>query len=81
MRVDGLCWAEEIGGLPELIARSQANLKAVENWVAANDWIDFLAKDPSQRSSTSICLKFTDPWYERFRMKSKPATQKDSCHE
>ena len=62
--LDGLRWAEEVGGLPTLIDRSQANLKAIENWVASNDWIDFLATDPSQRSSTSICLKFTDPWYE-----------------
>jgi len=62
--LDGLRWAEEIGGLPTLIDRSKANLKAIENWVASNDWIDFLATDPSQRSSTSICLKFTDPWYE-----------------
>ncbi len=61
--VDGLRWAENFGGLPELIKRSQANLKAVENWVAKSDWIEFLAADPSQRSSTSICLKFADSWY------------------
>ena len=62
--LDGLRWAEKVGGLPTLIDRSQANLKAIENWVASNDWIDFLAVNPSQRSSTSICLKFTDPWYK-----------------
>lgn len=62
--VDGLRWAEDIGGLPELIHRSQSNLKAVEDWVANNDWVEFLAIDPSLRSNTSICLKFADPWYE-----------------
>ncbi len=61
--VDGLRWAENLGGLPELIKRSQANLKAVDSWVAKSDWMEFLAADPSQRSSTSICLKFADPWY------------------
>ncbi|MEC7288212.1 MAG: phosphoserine transaminase [Verrucomicrobiota bacterium] len=39
--VDGLRWAENIGGLPALIKRSDANLKAIADWVAENDWIDF----------------------------------------
>jgi phosphoserine aminotransferase len=33
----------------------------VADFVAANDWIDFLAADPAIRSNTSVCLKFTDP--------------------
>ncbi len=65
--VDGLRWAEEIGGLPALIKRSQDNLKAVEGWVESRDWIDFLAEEPSQRSNTSICLKFVEPWYQQLR--------------
>ncbi len=64
--LDGLRWAERIGGLPVLIARSQANLAAVERWEAASDWASFLATDPATRSSTSICLRleadrFPDP--------------------
>ncbi|MBS1831615.1 MAG: phosphoserine aminotransferase, partial [Acidobacteria bacterium] len=54
--LDGLKWAESVGGLPGLIARSQANLKAIETWVATSTWASFLAKDPATRSSTSICL-------------------------
>jgi phosphoserine aminotransferase len=61
--LDSLRWAEAIGGLPALIARSQANLKLVSDWVAARDWVDFLVGDPAIRSSTSICLKFIDPWF------------------
>lgn len=56
--LDGLQWAAEIGGLPALIARSQANLDAVADWVVQSDWADFLAIDPAARSNTSICLKF-----------------------
>jgi phosphoserine aminotransferase len=61
--LDGLAWAESIGGLPALIARSEANLAAVAAWVAERDWVDFLAEDPASRSSTSICLKVADPWF------------------
>jgi len=61
--VDGLRWAERIGGLPALIARSEANLAAVADWVSHSDWADFLAEDPATRSCTSICLKITAPWF------------------
>jgi phosphoserine aminotransferase len=61
--VDGLRWAERMGGLPALIARSQSSLAAVNAWVAASDWADFLAEDPATRSCTSICLKITAPWF------------------
>jgi phosphoserine aminotransferase len=59
--LDGLKWAESIGGLPALIARSKANLKAIEEWVAQSSWAAFLAEDESSRSNTSICLKIKDP--------------------
>jgi phosphoserine aminotransferase len=61
--LDGLRWAEEIGGLPELIRLSQANLAAVAEWVERTPWVEFLAEDPAIRSSTSICLKIVDPWF------------------
>lgn len=62
--LDGLCWAEQIGGLPVLIQRSEANLQAIAQWADARDWIDFLAVDPATRSNTSICLKMTSKWYQ-----------------
>lgn len=61
--IDGLVWAESIGGLPCLIARSTANLRVLEDWVAKSSWAGFLAADKSIRSNTSICLKITDPVY------------------
>ena len=61
--VDGLRWAEGIGGLKVLIARSEANLAAVAAWVAASNWAGFLAEDPTSRSCTSICLKITADWF------------------
>lgn len=62
--LDGLQWAEQIGGLDALKSRSKANLKAIADWVAKTDWVDFLAESEETRSNTSICLKITDPWYQ-----------------
>ncbi|MEO1224233.1 MAG: phosphoserine transaminase [Pseudomonadota bacterium] len=61
--LDGLRWAEAIGGLPALTARSQANLDAIARWAEQRPWVDFLAEDPAHRSPTSICLKIVDPWF------------------
>jgi phosphoserine aminotransferase len=61
--LDGLRWAESVGGLPGLIARSEANLACIADWVATSDWAGFLAQDPAARSSTSICLTITAPWF------------------
>ncbi|MDP6388751.1 MAG: phosphoserine transaminase [Alphaproteobacteria bacterium] len=58
--IDSLKWAESIGGLPALIARSEANLAAVAAWVERTEWIEFLAKEPATRSCTSICLAITE---------------------
>lgn len=49
-------WAESLGGLKALIKKSEENLKVIEDFVAANDWIKFLAKDKAIRSNTSVCL-------------------------
>ena len=55
-----LDWARSVGGLKGLIARANANTKAVADFVELHDWIDFLAHDPASMSNTSVCLKFTD---------------------
>jgi phosphoserine aminotransferase len=62
--LDGLRWAEGVGGLPALIARSEANLSAVSAWVARSDWAAFLAADAAYRSCTSICLRIAAPWFD-----------------
>ncbi len=61
--LDGLRWAERIGGLPALIARSEANLAAIAAWVARTPWIEFLAAHAAIRSPTSVCFKLVDPWF------------------
>jgi phosphoserine aminotransferase len=58
--LDALAWAESIGGLDALIARSNRNAQAVTDWVARTPWIDFLAEMPATRSNTSVCLRVVD---------------------
>lgn len=57
--LDALQWAESVGGVKGLIARSTANLAVLEDFVAKNDWISFLAKDKATRSNTSVCMTLT----------------------
>ena len=59
--LDALQWAKSIGGLDALKARADQNLAVIERFVAANDWIGFLAKSADIRSNTSVCLQFTAP--------------------
>jgi phosphoserine aminotransferase len=59
--LDTLHWAKSIGGLPALIARADANAKAIADWVAVTPWVEHLASVPATRSNTSVCLKVVDP--------------------
>jgi len=61
--IDGLRWAERVGGLKTLIARSDANFAAVARYVARSEWVEFLAEEPATRSTTAICLKIVAPWF------------------
>jgi len=59
--IDALQWAKSFAGLKALIARADANAKAVADWVDRTPWVDFLARVPETRSNTSVCLKVVDP--------------------
>jgi phosphoserine aminotransferase len=74
--LDGLRWAEDVGGLEGLIARSEANLAAVAHWVDRTPWAAFLAEDPATRSCTSICLRITAPWFTALDADGQAAAAK-----
>jgi phosphoserine aminotransferase len=61
-----LDWCIEVGGLPELVARSRRNLDVVSRWVSASPHVEFLAADPRTISPTSICLKFRHAVFEEL---------------
>ncbi|WP_135079980.1 phosphoserine transaminase [Terasakiella sp. SH-1] len=62
--LDGLKWAESLGGLSALIKRSQDNLQVMEDWVGQTAEVEFLAADENTRSNTSVCLKITADWFK-----------------
>jgi phosphoserine aminotransferase len=54
--LDTLDWVRELGGTAASIGRCERNLAVIEEFVAAHDWIHFLAREKDQRSNTSVCL-------------------------
>jgi phosphoserine aminotransferase len=74
--LDGLRWADSIGGLKGLIGRSEANLAAVASWVERTPWVAFLAEDAATRSCTSICLTFVAPWFTALDAEGQAAAAK-----
>jgi phosphoserine aminotransferase len=75
--IDALNWAKSIGGLDALIARADANTKAIADWIKKTHWIDFLAKDAATRSNTSVCLKVVDPAVTALSADSQAAFAKE----
>ena len=75
--LDGLQWAESVGGLQGMIKRSNANLAALEAWVEKTPWIAFLAEDKAIRSNTSICFKIVDDWYTALPEEEQAAKAKE----
>jgi len=56
-----LNWAQSIGGLNALIARSNANATVIDEFVSQHDWLEHLPTDPETRSNTGVCLRFKHP--------------------
>ena len=69
--LDALRWSAQLGGLSALCARSQLNLAVLTEWVARTPWVAFLVADEAIRSSTSICLKLTAPWFLALDAKAR----------
>jgi phosphoserine aminotransferase len=64
--LDSLRWAESIGGLDGLVARSEQSLATIAAWVETCPWARFLAEDPATISSTSPQLEIVDPWFAQM---------------
>ncbi|WP_072392989.1 phosphoserine transaminase [Hyphomicrobium sp. CS1BSMeth3] len=74
--LDALAWADRVGGRSGLMARADANAKALYDWVERTPWIASLAVEPKTRSNTSVCLKFTDPAIAALPLEAQAAFAK-----
>ncbi|MBZ0141929.1 MAG: phosphoserine aminotransferase, partial [Pseudorhodoplanes sp.] len=75
--LDTLQWAKSAGGLDALVARADANAKALWGWMARTPWVENLARDPATRSNTSVCLKIADPAVANLPAEAQWAFVKD----
>ena len=74
--IDGLNWAERVGGFKALVARSAANLEVLRKWVEGSKYVDFLAENPETISSTSVCIKITADWFCALGLEEQRRTTK-----
>jgi phosphoserine aminotransferase len=72
--LDALGWAESIGGLPALLARTDRNFSALSRWVKESRWLTFMASDERYRSPSSVCLKIIEPWFAGLAPADQRAT-------
>lgn len=75
--LDVLIWSEEIGGVEELIRRSEDNLNIIKDWVSLSTWADFLCEDLNNLSNTSICLKLIDSKLNTKSIETKNLIEKN----
>src|SRR5262249_51348875 len=71
--LDALDWAERIGGLAALYARTNANARVLFDWADRTPWLENLAVSPATRSHTSVCLKIVDPTIVRLPLDAQRA--------
>ena len=75
--LDVLIWSEEIGGVEELIRRSEDNLNIIKDWVSSSTWANFLCEDLNNLSNTSICLKLIDSKLNTKTIETKNLIEKN----
>ena len=64
--LDTLAWAKSVGGLPGLIERVNRNANIMEGWVRQTAWVDYVAREDANRSTTSVCLSIVDDWFTKL---------------
>ncbi|MCW9034961.1 MAG: phosphoserine transaminase [Alphaproteobacteria bacterium] len=74
--LDGLKWAESIGGQKALQKRSEDNMAAISAWVGKSGWAGFLAQDEASRSCTSVCIVITADWFTKLSADGQAAAAK-----
>ena len=74
--LDTLAWAKSVGGLPGLIERVNRNANIMEGWVRQTAWVDYVAREDANRSTTSVCLSIVDDWFTKLSSEAGRAVGK-----
>ncbi len=61
--LDTLAWARTAGGLAGLIERVNGNAAVIAEWAGRTAWVDYVAREMANRSTTSVCLSMVDDWF------------------
>ncbi|HWY16286.1 MAG TPA: phosphoserine transaminase [Rhizomicrobium sp.] len=72
--LDALGWAESIGGLKTLFARTDANFACLSQWVQKSGWTNFMAAEERFRSNTSVCLTIVDSRFAAMERSAQAST-------
>lgn len=75
--LDSLKWVQSLGGLKATMKRCEENSSVVNAWIEKSSFVDFLPQDPKTRSRTSVCMKFSEPWFTALDEESQQAFVKD----
>ncbi|MFC3102174.1 phosphoserine transaminase [Altererythrobacter lauratis] len=69
-------WVKEMGGLPAMIARANANAQAVWDFIESKDYLRNMVPDPAQRTNTGVCMVFQGEWYDSLSPEDQAAVPK-----
>ena len=75
--LDALNWAKNLGGLDELINRSNESFNYINDWINSTTWFEFLSIEPATRSSTSITFKINESWFWKKNEKEQREIMKE----
>lgn len=69
--IDALQWIKAIGGLSAFIARVEENYQIFAEYMENTPWLEYLCKDPSIRSHTSVTVKLASNIQEKLSLEQQ----------
>ena len=77
--IDTLNWVETIGGLDELIKRSNKSFNYISMWIKNSKNFEFIDSNEKTRSNTSITFKIKENWFIKKDLDEQKSIIKKIC--